>query len=405
MKTLFRATALAASLLTAAAAVGQTSVSPYRPGLTGEGAVYFLPKTALRISVLVEKTTYTPGDLASYAQRYLRLTNVGLEPTVSHRVISVGQMAVGVADETKCYAVKYNPATVAANVVLSDDGCLLAVNAEADRPELPAPFRPAEMEEAPNPRLFMGEEILAAGSTAKMAELTAQEIYDIRENRSMLVKGQADFMPKDGEQLRLMLNQLEKQDKALTSMFQGVTVRDTTEHIITFIPDGPVNRHLLFRLSKELGMVDADDLSGAPFYISIDDLTSLPPTDEEAVAKAKAKKKPPSRASTMWCRAACGPPSSRVCSPSSRPSIPLPSSAMCSCSAAICSTVISLPTSGSRPSAVPWKNCSPCPKRTGRKNKNPIAETQYPTGSYSGRSKKKPASKLNVSCRLIFTLL
>jgi len=291
MKTLFRATALAASLLTAAAAVGQTSVSPYRPGLTGEGAVYFLPKTALRISVLVEKTTYTPGDLASYAQRYLRLTNVGLEPTVSHRVISVGQMAVGVADETKCYAVKYNPATVAANVVLSDDGCLLAVNAEADRPELPAPFRPAEREEAPNPRLFMGEEILAAGSTAKMAELTAQEIYDIRENRSMLVKGQADFMPKDGEQLRLMLNQLEKQDKALTSMFQGVTMRDTTEHIITFIPDGPVNRHLLFRLSKELGMVDADDLSGAPFYISIDDLTSLPPTDEEAVAKAKAKKK------------------------------------------------------------------------------------------------------------------
>lgn len=281
---------MAACLMTAGAVPGQTTVSSYQPGLTGEGAVYFLPKTALRISVLVEKTTYTPGDLASYAQRYLRLTGVGLEPAVSHRVISVSQRAVGVADETRCYAVKYNPATVAANVVLSDDGCLLAINAEADRPELPAPFCPAPREEPANPRLFLSEDILAAGSTAKMAELTAQEIYDIRENRSLLVKGQADFMPKDGEQLRLMLNQLEKQDRALTSMFQGVTTRDTTEHIITFIPDGPVSHHLLFRLSKELGMVDADDLSGAPFYIDIEDLTSLPPTDEEAAAK-KSKKK------------------------------------------------------------------------------------------------------------------
>ncbi|MBP5337751.1 MAG: DUF4831 family protein [Prevotella sp.] len=290
MKTLFRGITIAVCLLTASVAFGQTSISPYKPGLTGEGAVYFLPKTALRISVLVEKTTYTPGDLASYAQRYLRLTNVGLEPTVSHRVISVSQMAIGVADPTKCYTVKYNPATVAANVVLSDDGCLLAVNAEANRPTLPAPFQPAAKEEPVNPRLFMSEEILAAGSTAKMAELTAQEIYDIRENRSLLVKGQADFMPKDGEQLRLMLNQLEKQDRALTSMFQGVTTRDTTEHIITYIPDGPVNHHVLFRLSNQLGMVDADDLSGAPFYINIDDLTSLPPTDELALAKAKLKK-------------------------------------------------------------------------------------------------------------------
>ena len=51
----------------------QTLLSQYRPGVTPEGAVYFLPKTALRISVLVEKTTYEPGDFAPYAQRYLRV--------------------------------------------------------------------------------------------------------------------------------------------------------------------------------------------------------------------------------------------------------------------------------------------------------------------------------------------
>ena len=83
----------------------------------------------------------------------------------------------------------------------------------------------------------MNEETLAAGSTAKMAELIAQDIYEIRESRNLLVRGQADNMPKDGEQLRLMLNQLDKQDQAMTSLFIGITEKDTTEHTITVIPD------------------------------------------------------------------------------------------------------------------------------------------------------------------------
>ena len=36
----------------------QTSTSSYQPGVTPEGMVYFLPKTAVRIVVQVEKTSY-----------------------------------------------------------------------------------------------------------------------------------------------------------------------------------------------------------------------------------------------------------------------------------------------------------------------------------------------------------
>ena len=135
----------------------------------------------------------------------------------------------------------------------------------------------------------MSQEILSAGSTAKMAELTAREIYDLRENRNLLIKGQADFMPKDGAQLKLMLNQLDEQDAALTSLFKGVYDCDTTEHTLMVCPDGPINRQLLFRLSQVNGLVDTDDLSGAPFYITIEDLNTVPPIDEEAAAKTKKK--------------------------------------------------------------------------------------------------------------------
>lgn len=267
----------------------QTALQTYRPGSQNDGVVYFLPKTTLQVIVTTEKTEYMPGDFAAYAQRYLRLTNVSLTPQVSHRILGVRMRAVAVADTTKAYQLKLNPKTVAPNVVLSGDGRLLAINTEALTEPVFQPFAAAPKQPLANPRQFMNEEMLSAGSTMKMAELTAREIYDLRENRNLLIKGQADFMPKDGEQLRLMLAQLDQQDAALTSMFSGTTVRDTAEHIITLSADAPVDHLVAFRLSQRLGMVDADDLSGTPYYINIEDLHAVQAPVDDAPAKGKKK--------------------------------------------------------------------------------------------------------------------
>lgn len=270
----------------------QTELTNYRPGITAEGAVYFLPKTNIRVSVLVEKCTYKPGDFSKYAMRFLRLNNVSMEPTTSYRIVGISQVPVAVVDSTKGYAVKFNPKTVAANVTLSEDGRLLAINADVQKQQEPTLFSPAPKPQLLNPYSLMSEEILAAGSTAKMAELTAREIYDLRENRNLLIKGQADFMPSDGSQMRLMLSQLEAQDKALTSLFAGITERDTTETILMVNPEGSIQHQILFRLSRVLGLVDADDLSGEPYYIDVENLNTVPLPDEDA--KAKKKKQPES---------------------------------------------------------------------------------------------------------------
>ncbi len=269
----------------------QTVSSEYQPGVTAEGAVYFLPKTAIKVTVQIEKTTYTPGDLCQYSERYLRIKDVSPQPSVSYRITTIRQEAVAVADTAKRYAVKFDARTAATNVRLSDDGVLLSINTD-ERPANgsaagreafpPAAFqvRPA----APNPRQFMNEEQLAAGSTAKMAELTAQDIYDLRESRSLLVRGQADNMPKDGEQLRLMLQQLDVQERALSSLFTGTLVSDTTEQSFTIVPSEPISRQVIFRFSRKLGLVDSDDLSGVPYYISIENLKTVPepaPTDDK----------------------------------------------------------------------------------------------------------------------------
>ena len=280
-------------LMSLSSASAQTALTQYSPGVTPEGMVYFLPKTAVKLSVLVERTTYKPGDFCRYAQRYLRMTDVPQAHSTTYRVVSIRQYAVGVADSTKAYAVKFNAKTVAANMALSNDGCLLAINGAPTEVTLPQPFTSAPKPAPLNPQQFMNEEILSAGSTAKMAELTAREIYDLRENRNLLIKGQADFMPSDGVQMQLMLGQLQKQEQALLQMFQGTTERDTIEKEITICPNGPVEMQVGFRLSQRLGLVDADDLSGVPYYIKVENISSLPPTNEAEAARVK-KKQPES---------------------------------------------------------------------------------------------------------------
>ena len=269
-------------------ALSQTVLNPYQPGVTSEGAVYFLPKTAISVTLLVEKTSYQPGEFCRYADRFLRVRDVPSEPSVAYRIVSISQQPVAVADTAKRYAVKFDPKTAASNVRLSDDGVLLAINTEPILPDAVHHFVAAPREHLPNPRSFMSEEILSAGSTAKMAELTAQDIYEIRESRNLLVRGQADNMPKDGEQLRLMLHQLDLQDRVLTSLYVGTVTKDTTEYTFTVVPDGEIQRDVLFRFSQKLGLVPADDLAGVPYYIMVQDLKTVPPA-EPLDPKKKAK--------------------------------------------------------------------------------------------------------------------
>lgn len=267
---------LIAFTLGTASSLAQTVISNYKPGVTSEGAVYYLPKTAIRITLQIEKTTYTPGEFCKYSEKYLRIKDVSSTPSTKYRLISILQEPFAVADTSKCYAVKYDARTSACNVRLSDEGILLAIN--QDIKQQAATKKVNERRIAPitkSPKSYLSEEILSAGSTSKMAELTAQEIYEIRESRGMLAKGQADFMPKDGEQLRLMLQELTTQDDALTSLFTGVTVSDTTTYTLTYVVNKPVKRDVLFRISSDYGLVDNDDLSGTPYYINIEDLKTV----------------------------------------------------------------------------------------------------------------------------------
>ena len=278
---------LAVGLLAALHSTAQ-EVSTYTPGVLEDGVVYYLPKTQLKITVKATKVVYTPGELCQYANRYLRLQNVSASAKEYWKINEIKLGTIGVPDAERVFAIKLKDKTSTSLVDLTDDGIIKAINTKSPWKDekVAAVLSPAKKKKV-NPRDFMTEEILMAGSSNKMAELIAQEIYNIRESKNSLTRGQADYMPQDGAALKLMLENLDKQEKAMTEMFSGTTEYVEKEYTFTVDPSKELKDQIIFRLSNKLGILDKENLAGDPVYITLVKKTNLPPADEEAKAKKK----------------------------------------------------------------------------------------------------------------------
>lgn len=290
MKKVLVAMAVLAGVMWACeACLAQTVVTGYVPGVTAEGVTYYLPRTQLVVTIRATRVTRTPGDLKDYARRYLRLDDVPQETTTEWMLDDVWITPVGVPDVEKVYSILLDKKTVAPLVDLTPDGIILSINTrgevdEAEKVEIVNETADDKL----NSRDYMTEEILYAGNRSKMAELCSEEIYDLRESRNLLVKGQADYMPTDGEQLKLMLEQLETQEKALLQLFEGTTETEVKTFQIEYDPVEAVEKEVLFRFSRQFGVVDKDDLSGEPVYIDVENLETVPQR-VETVEKKESK--------------------------------------------------------------------------------------------------------------------
>lgn len=160
------------TLLCCTAYISAQDISTYIPD--DKGIVYFLPKTSLEINVIATHITYKPGELCQYANRYLRLNNVKSQPEDYWEIKQIDVQSVGIPDSTKIYLVKLKDKSQASNVELTNDGIVKAVNT-TNTGTYNISYELETVQPHENARKYMTEEILMAGSTAKMAELTAKK--------------------------------------------------------------------------------------------------------------------------------------------------------------------------------------------------------------------------------------
>lgn len=279
------------SVLTTVPCLAQTEVNSFFSG-TNEGVTYYLPDTRIEVTVNTACITSTPGEFYRYAERYLRIDNA-ISSSDSHwEMTGIKVNKAGVPNPQKMYTVKIGNST-ASNVTLNESGIIEAINRKVAISEVEEMQASSSGKKQNDASKYMTSEMLQATSTAKLAELTAKEIYTIRESKLAITRGLAENMPKDGLSMQLVLEELDKQEKALTELFTGRidTVYQSHTYIIAPTAKCDTTKAVLLRFSRKLGVLDKDNLAGAPIYYNMRDLKSVKIPTAEELGKKKILKK------------------------------------------------------------------------------------------------------------------
>lgn len=232
--------------------------------------VYSLPKTQLCVEVEIEKVNQKPGVFYRYSERYLATSNVIVDKKTTYSLKSVLVKALAVPDSTRTYQIMPNPNSQLSHLAVNAQGILCGVNVPAKTESVVDVKKIIHKDKVLTGNLLpLGEEYMMAGSEAKLAEGAAKQIYRIRESRLSLLTADVEKLPADGASMKSMLQGLDDMEQQLTELFVGRTETEVELKKIMITPAAATNNEVVFRLSALRGLVAADDLSGAPYYISI----------------------------------------------------------------------------------------------------------------------------------------
>lgn len=261
------------------------------------GLVYTLPITAFRIEIVALKETELAGPFSKYSKVFTSDSKVISEDATRWSIESVKVTPYGIPDTDNRYLMQLK-AGATTYLGVADDGMLLSINKEPEI-EKPSPLNIVAVEGTPATGKeyleFVDEDFVSAQSSYKKAQLLAEEIMEVRDAKISLTRGTAETMPTDGKQLEIMLNSLEKQEMALTHAFVGSSWKERVVRSFTFLPEKE-GKSVLCRLSQTDGIVDANDYSGEPVYITVNVIE-----DAELPIDVKGEEKKIPKDAVMYC--------------------------------------------------------------------------------------------------------
>jgi hypothetical protein len=235
--------------------------------------MYSLPKTELVLQIEVEKTVSKPGVFYPYSERYLATNQIITKELTKYSLKKVSIFTRTIADPKRTFTIQPVKKSFLNKLTVNNQGILCGLNVPVENTnKFPLTFSskcsPEKSESAS--LLPLGEEYMMAGSVAKLAEGAAKQIYRLRESRLSLLTGDLEHMPADGASTKAMLDGLNASEKELTELFIGSVSKSTQYHTVVISPDSVLNNFVAFRISSFKGFVDADDLSGNPYYLQIE---------------------------------------------------------------------------------------------------------------------------------------
>lgn len=262
---------LAVAMLSGSSAVAQESQKMTANKLNDYGLIYSLPVTHFNIEVEAVRTIKKAGPYFKYAKKYLGVTDIIKNNSQSWDVTGVSVSSYGVPNKDNEYLMQLKSGA-APFLMLDGEGLPLSINIEA-KEEVVKRKRNKLADKSVLDGIdylsAVSEDMVASESMMKRAEAAAAKIFELRESRNDLVSGRAEQTPPDGASLKLMLDELNRQEAILTAMFVGTTQKETKVFRFDYVPTADVQNEIAFRVSDFNGIVDKNDLSGEPVYLNL----------------------------------------------------------------------------------------------------------------------------------------
>lgn len=259
-----------------------------------EGIVYNLPKTQFLVHIEAIKTEITPGPYYLYAERFLGIREVAKTAHTSYALKSVRIQAQSIADPEQQFALHPSGKSKTRQAIQLDaKGCLQSIGTtlstvtsvpikDSDRKKIKKQTAKRYTEAD-----LITRDMQQASSTARMAELAATEIFNIRNARMHLLAQDSEQTPQDGTSYRIVLEELNAMEMAYMELFLGKKVLYHEQKQIRIDPE-TIKDPIIFRFSPQQGLVDKADLSGQPYYLQMD----ITPTQLSTTYESKSKPEP-----------------------------------------------------------------------------------------------------------------
>ena len=253
----------------------------------GEPAlVYYSPKTVVTVDFTCVIEKQEPGIYAQYAEAMIGATNAVKVNKTKYRLEKVRIGTQTLTDYARPHKIEAD-GSMPLLFSISSKGLLTGYNvaaAPADKPCMEKPenkdFKPACQDNYVTP---LPEEVLKAASPLAQANAVAKQIFHLRETRMYLINGEVEHAPADGEAMRLVLEELDRQEKALTELFIGKKTVRTEHKLITFMPE---SQRQIWYFSEENGFTDAENIDANTIVASV----ALQPQQYAPAAADKKKK-------------------------------------------------------------------------------------------------------------------
>lgn len=254
--------------------------------------VYYSPKTSISLDFKYTVETFEPGIYASYAEAMLGATDAVKENKKEYALKSVQITTSTSTDYDRPHKVTAEGG-IPMLLTINGKGLLTGYNVPMAQEKKAASNIYNSTREKDKPKTMQNriapypEDVLKAATPMAQAHEVAKQIFHLRETRMYLLNGEVEHAPADGEAMKLVLAELDKQEQALTELFMGKRSKKICHKHVSLNPE---QADKLYFFSDENGFTDAENVDADTIKVALkaQKQTLMPPAVTGKKQKAPA---------------------------------------------------------------------------------------------------------------------